>query len=518
MSVLQLPQRAVFDDESVREDASVRASRQRRSWAERGGTTPLYELPEAIRREIERMESAPIDEASEPDGVIDVEPGELIEVRTDEHELPGATPPSMSELAVAHASGGRAPAASAEPAQPAPQPSLFRQEAMRAYSLGAKASSTLQVVPVSARVLLVTLAAAALAALAIAGFGKIDLTARGRGTMRAVTGVQALAFPIDGVVREVLVQSGEVVKAGSVVARLDSTLLSGSLQEAEERLATLERRSRREEAVAQSTYEREAAVLERRTGLLRARMASQGQSVATLEHEQAQYVDLAAEGFVPDKTRRDHEERLQAERRKLLSAQDESTRLAQQLTMLELNRGAGIAGREQHLRDATSLRDAARRMLAQTELRAPRAGRVESLLVTGGDLVGAQKPIARLVPLEAGRTITAFLPERERAFVHAGAGVRVEFDQLPVGEFGSLAARVVRASSELATRDELAQALGAGAPEGVWFSVSLQLLEEPRTEALLAKLGSGSMVTVRLPVRRRRILSLALDPVRKWLN
>lgn len=449
---------------------------------------PLFQLPEQLRREIGR---------TQPDAKN-----------------------AWQESALEQASAARA-AAPPPPEPPTvrrPESTLFRHEALRAYSMGAKLSSTLQVVPVSTRVLLATLGAAVLVTLAIAGFGKVDLTAQGRGTMRATTGVQALVFPIEGMVREVLVRDGEVVEAGKVLVRLDSTQLSATLQEAEEQLQTVHERARRDEALALRAYERDSAVLERRGELLRARIASQGRSLVALDRERVQYGELSKQGLVADKTRRDSEEQLLHERRNLLTAQDELARLAQQLTALEQTRQANITAREQQLRDATTRRDSARRMLAQTELRASRAGRVESLLVSEGDLVGGQKLVARLVPLQAGSKITAFLPERERAFVHPGAKVRVEFDQLPVGEFGSVAGRVLRVSSEVAARTELEHALGAAAPEGVWFSVSVELLDEPRTEALIARLGSGSLVTVRTPVRRRRILALVFDPVRKWLD
>lgn len=523
MSVVKVRQRSISSAApcELADAQSRRAAPAGRAWGDRGGTMPLFELPERIRREIGRLEP------DAPNAWSEVSDDELCPAPSrSESAVSAATPPPLAHVSAARgpvtaslpAASVAASAAEGRPAVRSPDSPLFRHEALRAYSMGAKLSSTLQVVPVSTRVLLATLAAAVLAALAVAGFGEVDLTAKGRGTMRAVTGVQALVFPIEGMVREVLVHDGELVEAGQVLVRLDSTQLSAGLQEAEEHMRTVQERARRDESVALRAYEREAAVIARRGGLLRARIASQGRSLVALDRERVQYGELAAQGYVADKTRRDSEEQLLHERRNLLATQDEAARLAQQLTALEQSRQAGIAGREQQLRDATTRRDAARRMLAQTELRASRAGRVESLVVSEGDLVGAQKVVARLVPRTAGKTITAFLPERERAFVRSGATVRVEFDQLPVGEFGSVAARVLRVSSEVAARTELEQALGSATPEGVWFSVSVELLDEPRTGALVARLGSGSLVTVRLPVRRRRILALVFDPVRKWLD
>jgi hypothetical protein len=102
--------------------------------------------------------------------------------------------------------------------------------------------------------------------------------------------------------------------------------------------------------------------------------------------------------------------------------------------------------------------------------------------------------------------------------VHAGKEVRVEFDQLPVGEFGSGRARVLRVSSEVASTQELERALGAAAPQGVHFAVTLEMLKDPATSGLLGRVGSGTLLTVRMAVRRRRIIGLVFDPVRKWLD
>jgi hypothetical protein len=60
--------------------------------------------------------------------------------------------------------------------------------------------------------------------------------------------------------------------------------------------------------------------------------------------------------------------------------------------------------------------------------------------------------------------------------------------------------------------------LGAAVPEGVHFAITVDLLEQSSTRSLLARLGSGSLLTVRMPVRQRRIIGLLFDPVRSWLD
>lgn len=429
-------------------------------------------------------------------------------------------------------SGGRAPghaAASAARPTPSPRPgdrgparapdtSLFRYEALRAYKLGLKLTAPLRVVPLNTGIVVGTLAAVLLAVLVIMSLGKVDLTARGRGVIRASEGVQPLLFEVEGIVREVLVRDGDVVSAGQVLARLDSTRLTAALQEAEEQLRTIDERNREDQAHAQTAYERDSALVTKRAQLTRERIISQAASVGAHTRERGRYASLADDGLVAERQRRDAEEVLHQERRNLLTLQGEQAQLEQQLTELEQSHRTATSLRAQQAREARNRRDVSKLLLTQTELRASRSGRVESLLVNEGDVVGAGRVVARLVSLATGRQITAFLPERERAFVRPGASVRVEFDQLPVGEFGSATGTVVRASSEVAGAQEIERALGAAAPEGVHFAVTLELSDDAATRGLYERVSSGSLLTVRMPVRQRRVIGLVFDPVRKWLD
>lgn len=427
-----------------------------------------------------------------------------------------APPPDASSHAPA--STAKTPAAQANGPTHAVNTALFRHEALRAYALGGRLSTPLSVAPLSTRLILFTLSAALLAALSVACFGHIDLTARGRGVIRSVEGVQPLQFETDGVLGALLVRDGDVVQPGQLLARLDSTRLSASLREAEEQLVAIDRRIAQDGGDAQRRVRQDRSLLERRGRLTHERIESQERSVQALQGERERYIALAGDGLVADRSVRESEASWNQERRALLALQDELTRIEQQSTQLEQTYRAGATQREQELRDARSRRDAATLLLGQTELRAARAGRIESLAVTEGDVLAPGRVVARLVPLAAGRRVTAYVPERERAFVRPGMAVRLELDQFPVGEFGSVAGRVARVSSELANQAEMERTLGAAVPEGVHFAITVDLIEQPNTRSLLARLGSGSLLTVRMPVRQRRIIGLLFDPVRSWLD
>jgi multidrug efflux pump subunit AcrA (membrane-fusion protein) len=124
-----------------------------------------------------------------------------------------------------------------------------------------------------------------------------------------------------------------------------------------------------------------------------------------------------------------------------------------------------------------------------------------------------------LVAGGAPSKIIAFLPERDRAFVTSGAEIRVEVEQLPYAEFGTLKGRVDRVATDLASRYEVTEALGEEAQyPGPSYRVELSLLEDDRAKQLSSKLRAGMLVNARFTLRRRRLISLVLDPLRRWLR
>ena len=169
------------------------------------------------------------------------------------------------------ASAAGPPTAGGGPARRADSP-LFRYEALRAYERGARLSTPLRVVPLSTRLLLLTLGALLVGAVGVASVGQIDLTARGRGVLRTSEGVQPLMLEIEGVVRALHVHEGDVVRAGQVLLRLDSTRLSAALREAEEQLLATGERTRRDDAQASASYRRDRALLKREAASVRMRM------------------------------------------------------------------------------------------------------------------------------------------------------------------------------------------------------------------------------------------------------
>jgi membrane fusion protein len=149
---------------------------------------------------------------------------------------------------------------------------------------------------------------------------------------------------------------------------------------------------------------------------------------------------------------------------------------------------------------------------------APEEGTVEALLVKPGEVVQAGQPVGKIVP-ESGLRVIAFLAEKDRAFARIGDDVSLELDQLPDAEFGTLKARVTRIGDDLASPSEVSEALGDGQTLAVpAYRVELAITDAHAAEAAGVKLRTGTLLNARFTLRRQRLLTLVLSPLKRWIH
>ncbi|HEY6880960.1 MAG TPA: HlyD family efflux transporter periplasmic adaptor subunit [Polyangiales bacterium] len=440
---------------------------------------------------------------------------------------PGGIPPPLPSTRTAAREVSPAPDAAPRPvalataAPPAnkrdPHSSLFRAEALAAYRRGDRAASVVRITSVSRWGVLLALGCTLLIGASLTIFGRIEETSPARGVLRAAFGVQPVTTPIGGTVREVGVQAGAHVSQGQVIARLDSTPLAASLQQAEQLYNTSAAQWRSTRAVLERNHRRSVALLEARMALLE-RSRRQKEQLVTLRQRRSDRIGAPElRGVVEDSVREDSVEGALRARDDLLRVLDEQSALKMQLAAAVSDYDQRIANGEERVNEARARRDEAHTLLQQTELRAPIAGTLESLRAYPGQVVQPAEWIARVVSEQAPRTIAAFVPERDAAFLAVGATAHVEVDQLPLGEFGSLRARVTRVGGELAEASELAASLGEAAPSGPHVRVELALAN---TDVLAnaPALRPGTLVTARIALRQRRLLAIVFEPARRWLQ
>jgi membrane fusion protein (multidrug efflux system) len=411
-----------------------------------------------------------------------------------------------------------APAVAAQRTRVSVQSPIFRAEALAAYRRGERASSVLRITSVSRWAVLGAVGLGVALALGVVGFCSIEERGVARGVLRAPFGVQPVVPQVGGTVHEVFAAAGEHVEAGQLLVRLDATPLAAQEAEAEERYLGIESQWQRQRFALVSGFERSAALTHRRIQLLTARQQSQTRRIdrRAAAAERMHAPDVV--GVVELSTRDQTLENLDSAQDELLRMSDEISNLQLQLATRRSDQEQQLAAGEERVREAKARLEATRTMRTQTELRAPMAGTLESLRIQQGQTVQPGEWVARVVRDVAPDTMDAFLPERFVAFLQAGAEADVEVDKLPVTEFGFGRAQVTRVAGELADAAELKAALGDAAPQGAHVRVELGLVPGAATDRIRAYLRPGTLVTARIALRDRRLLSIVFEPVRKWLQ
>ncbi len=435
-------------------------------------------------------------------------------------DVPVAAPsPAAAAVLAAPAAVPGTPPASPPAARAAfgVKPELFRKAALDAHYGKDADLDALAQPKLGAWTVLVVLGSLVALLFIGAALSTIEVTVKAPGALRAPNGLRSVESVLSGAVTEVLAHAGDDVELGQVVARLEETKLRSTLTLREKELEVLRddtlEAARADQALLQSAtraLRRQRAALERRGVITQAQLRQRTAHLQNLR-------ELVRHGAASGEDELNANESAQA-------ASDSVALLSSQVAQLELSMADRTREWQQRdLERRTSLVRAkaaveeAKSLLELVDIRAPAAGRIESLLATPGAFVQAGDILAQVVPRDAPRSIVAFLPSRETAFIQLGSDAYVEVESLPINEFGMARARVARISADVAKAEEIQAAFGE-ALSGSFVRVELVLTSDETHDKMVPHLRSGERVLVRLHRRQRRIISLLFEFVRKWLG
>lgn len=258
--------------------------------------------------------------------------------------------------------------------------------------------------------------AAALAWQALKPNGLPEGFASGNGRIEA-TEVD-VATKMAGRVAELLVDEGDFVEAGQLVARMDTQVLEAQLHQAQAQVRQAENAQLTASAlVAQRESEKqtaEAVVRQRQAELTAARKRFTRTEALVRRNALAQ-------------------QQLDDDRAVLQSAEAALAAARAQVLSAE----AGIAAARSQVVEAQSVVEAARASVARLQadiddslLKAPRAGRVQYRVAQPGEVLGAGGKLLNMVDL-ADVYMTFFLPARQAGLVELGQEVRLVIDAAP---------------------------------------------------------------------------------------
>jgi HlyD family secretion protein len=400
-----------------------------------------------------------------------------------------------------------------------------------------------------------------------AAIGKLDIIIGAEGRLVPQTLVKIVQPAEAGVVTELLVSEGDSVRAGQVLARLDTTLTHAEKAGINNELSAQQLQARRIEAelldrplarragddqlryeqvlrqytAHHSTFLESLAQENFMLDKAEHEMRSAKEVLAKLEQTLPSYVavaenfaDLAKDGYVPS-MRSVEKQREAVEKTKDLQAQRasvaalEATIAAQQRKIAQLRSGyhsdlekeladvrARIAQLQPNL-DKTVYRE------GLTELRAPQAGVIKDLATTTvGAVVQPGSVVLTLVPQSESLYADVNVRNEDVGFVYAGQRAQIKLATYPFQKYGMLTGRVVHVSADATEANR--KNVGSDGAEGdaavstpATYKARIQLDRQTLKDAQgsLLKLTSGMQVQVEINQGKRSVVEYLLSPVQK---
>lgn len=390
-----------------------------------------------------------------------------------------------------------------------------------------------------------------LALLIWAGFSEIDEVTRGEGKVIPSRQVQILQSLDGGIISEMLVQEGQQVKEGDLMARVDSTRFTSSLKENRAQFLGLRAQAARLQALAEgkpfvppkevlseapevvaqeeAIYRSRLMEMEASIGVYREQLSQRsqelnevrsrrelaGQSYDLTKKELDATRPLAKTGAVSDvellRLERDLT-RYKSERDsaglqipRIQSAIQEAQRKLQEVTLNLRNQAS------QELSDinvklsslsegAVGLEDRVR----QAELRSPVNGTVKRIFInTVGGVVQPGKEVMEIVPNDDALLLEAKIQPRDIAFLFPGQPALVKFTAYDFSIYGGLEARLEHIAADSIT-DEKGNA---------YYVIRVRTLKNSFGDNANMPIIPGMVAQVDIITGKKTILNYLLKPV-----
>ncbi|MBK9160747.1 MAG: HlyD family type I secretion periplasmic adaptor subunit [Nitrosomonadales bacterium] len=391
-------------------------------------------------------------------------------------------------------------------------------------------------------------------------FGKLDVVASASGKLIPQSYLKIVQPSEQGVIRDILVSEGELVKAGQVLMRMDTTLSETDVVTLETDAHSKRLALRRIDAelagrpftkqpdepddlynhahaqyqanrmAYESALAQERSLHDKARSDLSAAEEIRTKLLKTLPHYRQQdeaYDKLVQNGFVSrimanDKAREriEKEQDLKSQEYLIQSAQASLTQSTRRLAQIgadyrrqlqieradiedKLDKSQGELTKQQYRRDLH-------------ELKAPQAGIVKDLAThTAGTVISPGTILMTLVP--AGEILRAevWVGNQDVGFIHTGEPVKIKFAAYQFQKYGMVEGRVAHLSADASDNN---QQQPTGDKTGSNLPYSYRALIDLKAQHLIAdgmrhSLTPGMQVTAEIHLGTRTILEYLLSPV-----
>jgi hemolysin D len=399
--------------------------------------------------------------------------------------------------------------------------------------------------------------------LAWAAFGQLDVVAAAEGRLVPRNYSRVLQPAEAGVLREVLVRDGDVVRAGQVLLRMDATTASADLGTLQADAALKVLSLRRIDAELQGTpflvqaedppdvaaqvlaqyrARRQSyldAIAQEEANLARARndLAAARQQLVKLEstvplyvHSAQAYEKLVKDGFVSElgandkmRERIEKEQELKAQEASVAASQAEVEQSRRKLAQIEssyhsqlLNERVDLQA-QQHKTAGELQKQAYKSGLL--ELRAPEAGVVKDMATyTPGAVVQPGAVLLNIVPRDEPLFAEVAVHNEDVGFVAPGQRAKVKLQAYPFQKYGMVEATVELVGADSLANDPQKATAQGQSPQSYKALVRLASQQFRAPDGEVLKLAPGMVVQAEIHQGRRTVLEYLLSPVQKVAN
>lgn len=402
---------------------------------------------------------------------------------------------------------------------------------------------------------------------ALAFFGRLDITADANGRLIPKTHIKIVQPADGGIVEQILVKEGQTVKAGQVLMRMDATAARADAHTLQTELAAKSLQLRRIDAelagrpmnrrrgdppdmfrqvAAQyrdhrKSYEdqigqaREALARARREYASGAQVLLKLREVTPILKAQAEaYAGLGKGGYAPKVQVRD-KERLYLEKAQDLRAQQDTVaglaaaerEAAQELARIGAKyrsdlQNERVTAAAQYSKLTQNWAKLAHKM-GLLQLRAPRSGIVENIAThTVGTVVSPGTVLLTLVPENEPLVAEVMVKNDDVGFVYPHQKAKVKIAAYPFEEYGMLDGEVTYVGADASERNGQPSETSSNRASAGKSALSYKVLVALNSQTLAAqgkkfKLMPGMRVTVEINQGSRSVMEFLLSPVEKTL-
>ena len=424
--------------------------------------------------------------------------------------------------------------ASTPPGRQAP---LFRSAALERLNSPEQLDQPIRLIPPAMRLMAVAAAAIIAAGLVWALYGSIPTRAIGRGILLFDGKGAFTVEPVtSGPVTELLVQRGDRVRAGAVIARLRQASLSAQLEGASARLAAMEDNLIRLKAADSAILAKSEDVARRQQAAIDQEIAAAKTRVERLSKVLGGYEELKTKGLL---TAANLVNMQQEYDQTILSIAHAHSRRIEVESTLEQKRETLAERQRQAQVGIDAVKTDVERLKTEhavgTSVEAPIDGVIDELRVGVGDVVSPGTVIATINQVSAvpRYEVVALFGGEMGKRVTAGMDVRVHPVTVRKEEHGAMRGRIEEITESTVSEPEVNAILrnpsltktlmGSGAP----VLARITLVETKDTPSGFAwwigkgppfKVTRGTLIEVEVIVLEQRPVALALPALRKLLG